>query len=328
MKDAIISLLHHDASADFINKIGKLWDWKFEQNPFSAGSSFSVILSEDSSILGFIGAMPVLVKYGSAFIQALWACDVFVHPSCRGKGLGVRLNDELKAKRQIAIVFGTNDAGARNIAKSGWIFNKDVAEYYYTNAIKAFKDIMKVAIQKTNFIRHFRTRKKFHYSGNVHVRMIDAVIAPKDIDALWENVKFGYKKIVVRNYDYINWKYGSHPSIKYRMMLVESDKNLLGVGIFRKTPKIGRLVDYIGPAQDIGLKFLLSLSFFKACSDCDFLSATFADEEFQTCFRALGFRRSANNPRFAISSSLIHDSDPEKDWFIMAGDSDGDMMAF
>ena len=145
---------------------------------------------------------------------------------------------------------------------------------------------------------------------------------------MWNKVKDGYTKIVVRNYSYIKWKYGKCRGLKYKLILVERDSELVGVGVFRKHNNGSRLVDYLGPANGLQIKYLIAKTFKNECSGSNSASCICTDEEFKNVLRFLGFRRYKDRPRFYVFSNLKNDREPEKDWFIMQGDSDGDFSEF
>ncbi len=130
---------------------------------------------------------------------------------------------------------------------------------------------------------------------------------------------------MVKNLSYLKLKYGSHPFLKYQMIIVERNKALVGLGVFRKGHDISRLLDYIGPSKNKQIKFLIVKSFKEICSDSKSLECICTDEELKATLRYLGFRVGRSKPRFYVWSNIKGDQEPEEDWFVMGGDSDGDI---
>jgi hypothetical protein len=157
------------------------------------------------------------------------------------------------------------------------------------------------------------------------VSIVMASDAPKEIDTLWKNVESGYDKIVKRSHSYIFWKYGQHPINNYQLIVVKKNNVIIGVGIFRNSFKMARFVDYIGPSNSVKIKQLVISVFIKQCSDSKMLECTSTDEEFKQVLENCGFRKYKDRPRFYVHSNIADDKNPHMYWFIMGGDSDGDL---
>jgi hypothetical protein len=175
-------------------------------------------------------------------------------------------------------------------------------------------------------IRAVRNRKRL-YPTHLKARIVVARDIPHEVEALWNTVEDGYSKIVVRNHAYLEWKYGSHPFAKYEAILVDRDKQLVGVGIFRHHGRESRLVDYVGPAEGMDIKASIVDTFMRACPAAESLNCICCDNEFKECLESAGFRTFRKKPSFGVFSRLPGDHDPERGWFVMAGDSDEDLSA-
>ena len=102
---------------------------------------------------------------------------------------------------------------------------------------------------------------------------------------------------------------------------------IAGVGVFRKHPEESRLVDYVGPAKSIQTKYLIVNAFMRECTESISLNCICTDREIKTCLEYHGFMISRHKPTFSVVSTIPGDADPEKDWFVMGGDSDVDLIA-
>lgn len=296
-----------------------LWDWQYNSNPWSAKSSSGVVLLVDGKVVGFKGTMHVRLKMGSRVIDSIWNNDTYIHHDFRGNGFGSKLIEIIETMVPVALAFGISDMQLPLFMKRGWKKNVDVQEYFFQNKVASTKDLLKVLIQSPSFFK--KKIRSIAYS----IKDVPARDIPQEIDQVWEKVHVEYDKIVVRNYDYIKWKYADHPSQSYRALVAYKDNNLLAIAIYRRTDSIAKFVDYLGPAQNQGLKQQLLGKFIAASKNSAKLHIITTDKEFIHSLNSFGFRKYGIGPSFCI-----HTNPPaaqcEEGWFLMMGDSDGDLI--
>lgn len=324
-RERVITLLSGSKGSDYYNKKSKIWDWQFNENPFAGDTNKNIVMIEDGEVIGFLGFMPAMLKYEDTYIEAFWGCDLILDPKYRGKGYGKKFADKFKTSGSIIIGFGINDIMAHIYKKGGFKVNRDIEKYYYTNKSTNSRDAVKKLLQHVIITKNIFNRPA---RGGLKASIIDASNTPEQIDSLWEKFESGYSKIITRKHSYIKWKYGCHPLTKYHLIIIESDDDIAGVGIFRKSDNMSKLVDYVGPAKNYKVKFLIVETFKKMCSHSNLLECVCTDEEFKASLECLGFRRYQDKPRFYIYSNIENDRDIEKNWFIMTGDSDNDLGKF
>lgn len=297
-----------------------LWDWQYNANPMAANGSSGVVLVVDGKVAGFRGFMHTRLKMGASLVDAVWNNDTYVDGRFRGKGLGSKFTEYAEAIVPVAMAFGISDMQLPIYQKrNGWACNREVQEYFFQNRILSTKDLLKILIQSS-------ARFKKSVSSTVYsIEDVPAKDIPCESDQIWERVQSGYDKIVVRNYEYLKWKYADHPCQSYRALLACDCGKLLAIAIYRGSADTGRLVDYLGPAHNPGLKEQLIESFMTACKDSVKLHVITTDKEFKQSLNRFGFRKYGTGPRF-----FIHTNPPyehcEDGWFLMTGDSDGDLL--
>lgn len=323
LKYTIIELLGLGLDANYKKWKNAIWDWEFNENPFVTDLSPFIVLMNEGKVIGFNGSIPVIVRYKDEKINALWSCDTILDQKFRGKGYGKKLLHAIQVNKPLVLGLGISDAAAPILRKNGWKVNREIDEFMYVNKIISLKCIIKKCIQ---YYKIFQNIFKRIQISNLNASIINASNAPEEIDALWHRVENGYSKIVVRNYSYIKWKYGNHPLAKYKLIVVKRNEGLVGVGVFRQNEKKSILVDYVGPSKDIQIKYLILSKFTKACANSELLDCICTDGEFKTCLEYLGYRQLKSKPRFYVCSNIENDHDPEGDWFVMTGDSDGDLL--
>ncbi len=106
--------------------------------------------------------------------------------------------------------------------------------------------------------RFFLMRKR----GNVSVKEHDDV--PKEIDELWESSKGSYKSILVRDCDYIKWRFRERPGLSYRIFTATVDGKIVGYAVLGSGKFFGLptavIMDFFvanGRAGNVGLSALI-----------------------------------------------------------------------
>ena len=324
LRDEIVTLLNRWESDEYQKGKANLWHWQFEANPHVRTRSPFIILAENGHVVGFNGSMPVTVKYNDRVMDALWSCDMIVDTKYRGKGHGKALLKALQESAPLIIGIGMSDAALRVYLKNGWKRNPDVAVYHYTSRPQTSRDWVKKAVQTT---QHALGRTRAPRDPSLRLGVVAAADLPRTVDDLWKRVQGDYTKAVVRTYEYLHWKYGTHPASCYEAILARRGEELVGVGIFRRNRNTSPFLDYIGPAHAPALKAELLRRFMKTCASARNLRCLTTEDEFKSVLSALGFRRyRKRRQRFFIYSNIEGDTSPEQNWFVMAGDSDGDFL--
>jgi hypothetical protein len=320
-EESVIDLLSKGKDSAYLKTKKKMWDWQYNQIPFASNLRKNLVIIEGEKIVGFTGFTPVMLKYEGNVIEAHWSDSAILDPICRGKGWGKKMYNFGKTISKVALGFGITDVAAHIMRKEGYKVNSEIEHYFYNFKSNNIKNIIKKIYQYMIMAKNFTLRPKLDH---LNVRTMDTSNIPKRIDLLWKNIQDGYSKTVIKNYSYIKWKYGEFPLAKYHLILIEKGNELVGVGVFRKNIDISVLVDYVGPSKDIQIKYLIVKTFKKICSQSMALSCICTDNELKSVLEMLGFIRYKCRPRFYVYSNIENDRNPESNWFIMTGDSDGD----
>ena len=315
MRDAIISLMGGLPYKESI------WDWQFTQNPFDCPFD-PVVVVEDGRVVGFNGVMAIRVTYNGQEIDALWSCDFYVDAGCRGQGLGQQIKEALIKKSPLIMSFGISNAAAPVLLKMGWKSNHEVFNYRRIRYPSSIRNALLMLLQF-----YFQLRGGFKKSFSpYHLVVADSLPESAVVDALWVENAHTYQKAVIRNWRYLDWKYQQHPLAKYRFLIASQAGELKGLAVLREYKEVARMVDYLGPAADYSLQRALVSAFVKHYSDKKSLSCTTSSDCFGRALLDKGFFRARTQPRFYVRSELSGDIDCERKWFIMGGDSDGEIL--
>jgi GNAT superfamily N-acetyltransferase len=315
MRDEILALLGNKPHRMAI------WDWQFNDSPF--GRSFApVVASDNGRIIGFNAVMPVDVMYSGSVIEAVWSCDFFVNPAYRGGGTGRRIKERLISQSALILSLGISDMASPLLLKMGWSMNTEVHVLARIRRGESLGDQLRRGVQCVNRMVH-----PLHKHGRARISLTSSLPSPELIDAIWQHVGPSYGKAVCRTGKYLHWRYGQHPLANYRFLLVEVDAALSGIGVLREDGSTLRLVDYVGALDRPWLlrDLIASLDSFFPSTQRQVCVAS--HPALQIALLGSGFLRTRDHIRFYVRSSIEDDPSPAVDWFIMSGDSDGEILA-
>ena len=324
LKDSVLSLLSKGRASRFGEWKRAIWDWQYADNPNYVKPFSPTVVIEAGNVIGFYGTIPVALKYRDKQIMAMWGCDFFVDPQQRGKGHAQRMLRALRRKSPIILGLGISAAALPILKKHGRKISTEIESFVYQNRPGSLRDSIKRGI---HHYKRFKNRAHHPSVDGLETQIIDAMDAPEEIDTVWAKSEKGYPKVIIRNHAFIQWRYGKYPMEKYQLILVTREGGIAGVGVFRKHPEESRLVDYVGPAKSIQTKYLIVNTFMRECTESISLNCICTDGEIKTCLEYHGFIKSRHKPTFSVLSTIPGDVDPEKDWFVMGGDSDIDLIA-
>lgn len=322
LKDSILALLGDGKCSSYGAVKQKIWNWLYSDGPFGNTGSSGVVIVDNDSIVGFNGYIPVYLLYNGQIIESKWSIDTVVSARCRGKGYGKKLANHIKSAASIVIGLGISDAQACIMKMIGYRINQDIQRYYYNNRGVGVKLFIKKILQYYFILKNLN---KIKTNKNINFIVIPARNMPRNIDRLWNNIQSEYKKTVVKDFSYLNWKYGKHPLNNYQFILANDSDRLVAVGVFINRKRVSRFLDYIGPARDVGIKKALVKVFMNECNASEILECTSTDPEFKKVLEVMGFLKYKEKPRFYIHSNIGSDHDCHMNWFVMGGDSDGDL---
>lgn len=301
---------------------GLIWHWQYEENPY--GLTFEpIVITHSEKVVGFNGAMSVEIIYKGESRQAIWSCDFYVHSDYRGKGLGKTVKDKQFSSNSIIMALGLSEAAAYVWKKKGCNPNEDICILRRYGKVDTVRKSVWALFQAFEYLKGFRSR----VSRNACQLIINDSLAKKaDVDRLWKKVGGSYKKIVVRNYEYLHWRYEKHPLARYKFIHTMRDGELVAIGVFSKYKNSARFVDMVVHSADIEARDALISGWLELYPDSSVYSCATTDNLIQKCLRTHGFCKIRDKLWHFVHSTVQHDAAPEKGWFLMPGDSDGDFL--
>jgi hypothetical protein len=268
--------------------------------------------------------MAIDVLYNNRQTRVLWSCDFYVDRAYRGKGLGRMIKNALHEKSDIIMSFGISRMAAPVLLKMGWSSSGEVYVFRKYRAARSSRQALAFLVQQFNALRgilaRYRTRR-------LECRLHDSLPDSASVDALWKRAGPGYRKIVVRNHAYLHWRYECHPLARYCFVHVRDRGELRAIGVLRQGRRAVQLVDMLACRDDRPARNAIVAAMHGLDPECAGFACSTSDPLLASCLLGHGFFRARAQPRFFVRSADTADADCERGWFIMGGDSDGDLLA-
>ncbi len=300
-----------------------IWDWQFTDNSHSGKFDPVILVDKWGTVVGFNGTMPVRIRFNDEIVNGLWSCDFIVDDRYHGKGFGRIIKEELHTRAPLIMALGISDMAAPVLLRMGWQKNNFVDSF---RMLIRVTDVKSALISFLQFINRLKGYNRTGHKQRYELVISDTLPDAPDCDRLWNRISGTYKKIVIRDYTYLHWRYEQHPLASYRFISAWRDGELVAMIVTRITVTTAYLVDYSGPAVDYGIKATLLEKFLTSNSSVDSLSCSTSDPEWKQLLQDYGFYQQHGKQRFYIHTAPEMKHDGLSDWFIMSGDSDGDIL--
>lgn len=300
-----------------------VWKWQFEQNAFGKAFTPVVFVDDDDRVIGFNGVMSVCATDQGRPVDVLWSCDFYVAADWRGKKLGSRIKGALHQQAEQIMALGVSDKACEVLAHLGWQRYQNIHSYRLIRQRASLRNWAFTALQCLNRLRGGADRALKNYIIDIQSQLPAAEL----VDRLWASSAMGYGRVVTRNFAYLDWKYQRHPLACYAFLCAWHGGKLAGILVVRYHAGHLRIVDYCGPARDTALKRALIRRCRKHWRHADQISAVASDSELGNCLLAEGFFRPRSRPRFFIYTAKPSRLAGQSEWFIMSGDSDGELLS-
>ncbi|MBW1742941.1 MAG: GNAT family N-acetyltransferase [Deltaproteobacteria bacterium] len=328
-------------SADDMPFDFRYWQWLFKANP--AGSGYVWLAEDDGVLTGQYAIIPTRMHLQGKPIRCAQSVAAVTHPNYRRQGI---------FKTLARAVFEETRLGDVNL---GYAFPNDPSRRGHVKHVD-FSILEKLTtwVRPLNFAGVLNTRIKNQVISNAagkpiqfffnalyppHMRS-DADIQiestsriPKEVDDLFETCTPRFQNLVVRDYEYLKWRYQDHPTHSYRMFLGYRGDILLGYCVcgsaVRKGIEIGLIMDlFLDPDDRDMARSLIGRAVEYMAEQNMMLAACILTSKspFLKQLKSLGFICSAKTFTYVIRnnsdkldlSTLRH----VRDWHITFGDAD------
>jgi len=333
----------------------KQWRWEFPDNPFGFLQVFGDF---HGKIVGHMALVQVPMKIGDCTVQGSQAVDLAVHPDFRRQRMFLEIGKNLMqyAKREeVAISYGVpNEAAYRGHLKYGWFYVSEIPVLVRVltqkgflfqllgglcrlrqHKFQSFSELFCLIKGWANTICFILTDNKGTANSE---EWKEQTVKSFDnrIDRLWAKASKQYRLLVVRDKEYLNWRYAKRPHSSYVIKLVERKNRIEGYvvllikisGLLRK--KEGYIVDILAKSERAIHCLMQSAIDYFSKENVDLIICWMMEGQPPfNCLIRRGFTIDSFDSQKLIC--LINSSDPkfkrlyheaQKEWFFTVGDTD------
>ena len=316
--------------------------WMYRANP--AGPGRIGLAEHNGKIVGQYAIVPTVMKVSTEVIIGSQSLDTMTHPNYRRRGLFEILAKQVYREAGsdgIHIVYGFPNEFSHPgfIRKLNWF---DISTTRIMVKPINWGNVIRMRIDN-KFLSHiggiggslaskvFCRVKRVPLMDDLAIRQVSSF--DERINELWTKVSTQHHIMVVRNRDYLNWRYVAIPDVDYQIYIAERGEKICGYLVLRymqrDCAKVGTIFDVLALSGQITRCLLL-----KVIDDCqqekpDLIACSLiANKTYLNAFRKSGFislpflrggRFCAYSSAPNISKDFLEDS---PNWFIQIGDSD------
>jgi GNAT superfamily N-acetyltransferase len=303
---------------------GLIWDWQFTA---MAGEIQPVGAYDGDRLIGFNGLIGVDVQFDGKRMPAAWSCDFIVAPEYRRHGVGRGLKEELDKRCDLIMALGVSSSAAPVLKRAGWQSGPGPLTWVRWCRPRGLNAMVRKWMQyPTGALARFAL-PSFSLQG-MELTEQAALPSTTELDQLWSICAPGYSRCAIRDGAFLEWRYARFPFTVYRYLVLRRNDQLVAIAVFRASGGIVRFIDYVGPAVNLGIKATLVRALLKASPDATALECTTSDRELQRALLSMGFlpTRFEGHRFFTRLPAAGVPAKESQNWFLMAGDSDGDFL--
>jgi hypothetical protein len=221
-------------------------EWQFFDNTVSSCFVDIAYDEKKGKTAGIYAVSGVKFKVGSEEIIGTQSLDTITDINYRGKGLFTVLSKSVYNKlinSEIGLVYGFPNGNSIHGFEKKLDWNvldplpfliKPLKSKYFTDRIKALSFLPNIQL---SFSKLKRSKNFFISEENVF---------PKEVNIIWERFSANFEVAVVRDRDYLNWRYVRKPNQNYRIAHCHDQNNeYVGFVVFTTKEKHNGKIGYI-----------------------------------------------------------------------------------
>jgi GNAT superfamily N-acetyltransferase len=248
------------------------WRWLYRDNHMDQ-MIITLAVGNDGEVVGQCAIRPIWMKVGDEKRVAAQSLDAMVHPDYQRQGIFTDLVREAygeAARKGMPFVYGFPNKNAHGLlARKANRIDLWQSPPIWLRVVNA----RSVARQRIGagpvaavagwfagaaFGMFYRLRRRGLPAGC----RIERVSRFDDrLDRLWSRASHGYPVAVVRDREYLNWRYVENPTEHYELFRVERDGDLAGYAVLKEENRFGLSLGFVvdlltiadDPALDAGL---------------------------------------------------------------------------
>jgi|GEM_PF-3974749 len=211
--------------------------WKYFRNP--SGKAFGCCAELDGKLVGFYANMPVRIKVGDRVVAGAQAVDAMVALAVRRQGLFSKLGSRSSAgaaQEGVRLSYAVANPISRAGAVKRLAF-ADVGEVPRFVRVLDPGGVVRIAGLMGARALAYRLALRIAQlvsgplkpASEIRVSRVSSIDGRFDV--LWRAVATEFPVAVVRDSDYLTWRYVDNPLVQYTILIAERGGDLLGYAI-------------------------------------------------------------------------------------------------
>lgn len=303
-----------------INRSLEEWRWKFQNNPL--GKSIIIVGEIKNKIAAHIAAIPVSVKFGDQNFICYQSLDSMSDHQVNKKLIFPRvfkeMQERIKSLQQIHFGFPNNKAHSL-------LTNKRIGEV----------DIGKINIYSAKLSAILSLSPKMDQR---EFNLLEINEFDDRFTRLWKKLSVDYKITIIRERQYLNWRYFCKPGNDYKIFALGGNEitGYIVLKVFENNGlKIGGIIDLFVHREATACNNMLRNAIVYLNSrEVDLVVCYHRDKFLNQCLSGFGFTPTSETdycgafPQMWLIGSNFSSQIPNElfsdasNWFLMMGDSD------
>jgi predicted N-acetyltransferase YhbS len=314
------------------------WEWMYKNNPI--GLSKIWVAENDGEIVGHYALIPIRIKGTNSIHLGTLTINLAIHPDYQHHGIFPLLAEKAhKELCQEGILFSycypNNNSYPIFINKLLWIkidtlpmlfrplnlkllIKRKINNKYLSELIYPFGML---------FTKKSFRDQKYHSKEKINIKK--ATSFDERLDSFFKEASKEYKHIIVRDQQFLTWRYLNNPNYNYTIYLAEKNGKVLGFIVLKTIPvnnsNSGMIVDLLTLPHHECITFALvskAINFFEK-ENADVITCFVQSKYYYDLLRKLGFIPIPFlKPKICIKNNTQKKTIlPNVNWFITNGDA-------
>lgn len=228
------------------------WEWEYEENP--RREDLKIFIATDGKrVVGATTRLPAPLLIKEKRYMGAFNCNSMVHPDYRGQGVMQQLYRQSAVVYPVLLSKGTAVGMYRLLKKMGY---QDLEpNTVMTTVLSPISWLRwRLGLYKPSVdIDTICASKDFKAAGLKIIERFD-----EDFDEFFERFLAQVDCCLVKNREYMNWRYFGNPDKKYKVIYHSEGKNIGSIVILRQTGSSLRIVDLLSIDDSAVLRGVLS----------------------------------------------------------------------
>lgn len=242
--------------------------WQRNENPAGQAQVGIAYANDIKKVVGVLWFVPLRVQVGEEIVLGSQSLYALVHSDYRGQGIFTGLarlcyENILKQGVQFSYGFPNPNSYPPFIKRLGWQHIGDAR--LYLRPLNLPRLISRrygegMIFRTLGYVSQMTGRVIFHPKSinQTATPFTISEIQPNNplLDEFWESIKHKYPVMLVRDTDFLNWRYGKIPERRYRLWAAIHKGEMVGLVIFRDVIiqgiACGMIVDFLVEPTPLG----------------------------------------------------------------------------